>query len=91
MEKKPIDIIKEKRTVPEALRSLRKEYNQIRKQIKETLKTGAKTIPEIAQSTGITAAEVTYHLMTMRKFGEVEAGEPDDMDEYYYYQLKSDK
>jgi len=31
---------------------------------------------------------VMYYLMTLRKYGDVETGEIDDMDEYYSYKRK---
>jgi Fic family protein len=65
-----------------------KTYNSIRKKIKQALEGKELTIPGIAEATGIEQAEVTYYLMTMRKFGEVEHVEDDDVDEYYCYRLK---
>jgi len=85
---KTIDIIKEKRSVPDSLKEKRKAYNDVRKKIKKALAEGPKTIPQIANETGIPSHIITYTLMTCRKYGEIETGEPDDMDEYYYYQLK---
>jgi len=85
---KTIDIIKEKRSVPDSLKEKRKAYNDVRKKIKKALAEGPKTIPQIASETGIPSHIITYTLMTCRKYGEIETGEPDDMDEYYYYQLK---
>lgn len=85
---KTIDAIKEKRNVPESLKEKRKEYNNVRKMIKKSLANEPKTIPQIARETGIPSHIVTYTLMTCRKYGEIETGEPDDMDEYYFYQLK---
>jgi hypothetical protein len=87
-ETKTIDIIKEKRSVPDSLKEKRKAYNDVRKKIKTALAEGPKTIPQIATETGIPSHIITYTLMTCRKYGEIETGEPDDMDEYYYYQLK---
>ena len=85
---KTVDVIKEKRSVPDSLKEKRKTYNEIRKKIKKVLANGPRTIPQIAEETGIASHIVTYTLMTCRKYGEIETGEPDDMDEYYYYQLR---
>jgi predicted transcriptional regulator len=74
--------------VPDSLKEKRKAYNDVRKKIKKALAEGPKTIPQIATETGIPSHIITYTLMTCRKYGEIETGEPDDMDEYYYYQLK---
>ncbi len=84
--KKTIDHIKEKRTVSEELTKKRKEFTRIRKLILKSLETEPKTIPQIAQESELPLDVVTYNLMTLRKYGEIETGEIDDMDEYYYYQ-----
>ncbi len=84
---KTIDQIKQKRTVSSELKEKSKKYVQMKKAIKKALETGEKTIPEIASETGINQEDVTYYLMTMRKFHEVVEGEIDDMDEYFYYKL----
>ena len=85
--KKTIDVIKERRIVPEALMKKRKDYNDVRKSIKRVLSDGPKTIPQIADETGIASSVITYTLMTCRRYGEIETGELDDMDEYFSYYL----
>lgn len=85
---KTIDVIKEKRKVPEGLMEKRKEYNDVRKLIKKALGDGPKTIPQIANETGISSSVITYTLMTCRRYGEIETGELDDMDEYFTYYLR---
>jgi len=89
--KKTIDHIKEKRTVSEELTKKRKEFTRIRKLILKSLETEPKTIPQIARESELPLDVVTYNLMTLRKYGEIEAGEIDDMDEYYYYKLVEKK
>ena len=89
MEKtKTINIIKEKRTVPEHVKQRMKEFNKIKKAIKNSLKDGQKTIPEIAEATELPQDVVTYNLMTLIKYGDIIAGEIDEDDEYFYYKLK---
>ena len=89
MEKtKTIDIIKEKRTVPEHVKQRMKTFNKIKKTIKNSLKEGQKTIPEIAEATELPQDVVTYNLMTLIKYGDIIAGEIDEDDEYFYYKLK---
>ncbi len=83
-----IDHMKKRREVPGAVRERMKEFRRIKKMILETLKAGPVTIPEIAEKTGLGAGVVTYHLMTLRKFGAIETDRVDDMDEYYYYRIK---
>jgi Fic family protein len=85
---KTIDIIKEKRQVSEEVKEKLKYTRKINKEILNALKGKDKTIPEIAKETKIESHVVTYHLMTLLKYGKIEVGEIDDMDEYYFYKLK---
>ncbi len=89
--KKTIDHIKQKRTVPGELKKSRKEDVRIKKLITKALKSEPRTIPRIAKETGLPAGVVTYHLMTLRKYGEIEVDRIDDMDEYFFYKLKAEK
>jgi hypothetical protein len=85
---KTIDEIKKIRQASPEAQAKRKEYADIRRIIKKSLESGDKTIPEIVAETKLNPETVTFYLMTMRRFHEVEVGEIDDMDEYYYYKLK---
>ncbi len=87
-ENRTVDIMKKKRKVPGEVREGMKNFNRIKKTILEVLREGPATIPGIAGKTGMSQHIVTYHLMTMMKYGVVEADRPDDMDEYYYYRVK---
>ncbi len=83
-----INVIKEKRGVSEELKEENKRYNRIKRAVLKSLENGKKTIPEISSETGIAPEIVTYNLMTSLKYGSVVVEDIDDMDEYYYYQLK---
>lgn len=85
---KTLDELKKTRKPTEEAQAKRKQYTNIKKLIKNSLKDGDKTIKEIAADTGLELDTVTFYLMTMRKYHEVEVGEIDDMDEYYFYKLK---
>lgn len=89
--RKTIDYIKEKRVVSEEVKEKRKEFVRLKKLILKVLESGDKTIPEIANETKLPLPVVTYTLMTLRKFGDVETGEIDDDDEFFYYKLKTKK
>jgi DNA-directed RNA polymerase specialized sigma subunit len=86
--KRTVDQMKKEREVSAGLRERVKETAGIKKRIKLALEGKELTILEIAAETGINPEEVTYHLMTMRKFGEVEFVDDDDVDEYYSYRIK---
>ena len=64
-----------------------RESNRIRRQIVDLLKAGPKTVPEIADATGIPSPTVFWHLMSMRKYGKVVEGE--ERDSYFEYALGS--
>ena len=83
-----IDVAKKERQVPAAVKEELKQFNRMKRSIRQALAEGPLTIPELAEKLGITKAEATYYLMSLRKYGLVTAGEQDDMDEYYVYQLK---
>ena len=83
-----IDIAKKERQVPAAVKEELKQFNRMKRSIRQALSEGPLTIPELADKLNITKAEATYYLMSLRKYGIVTAGEQDDMDEYYFYQLK---
>jgi ferredoxin len=66
-----------------------KEYPQIWKGILATMNGSKKTIPEIAEEMKEKQELVTYHLMTMNKYGVVQPAGMDEDDEYYYYSIKN--
>jgi len=88
---KTIDVMKEKRKVSETVRNNLKAFNKLKKKILKSLEAGEKTIPEIAKEMEDDIDAITYNLMTLLKYGFIEAGELDDDDEYYYYKLKKKK
>ncbi len=83
-----IDIAKKERQVPAAVKEELKQFNRMKRAIRQALAEGPLTIPELSDKLSISKAEVTYYVMSLRKYGIVTAGEQDDMDEYYFYQLK---
>ncbi|MBL7111147.1 MAG: ArsR family transcriptional regulator [Bacteroidales bacterium] len=83
-----IDQVKKERQVPTMVKEELKQFNRMKRAIRTALEEGPKTIPELAGELDLSPAEVTYYLMSLRKYGVVMTGELDDMDEYYYYQLK---
>ena len=85
---KTIDHIKKIRTVSDEVKAKRKEFNRIKKLILKALTPGPKSIPQLAKEIDLSIDVITFHLMTLRKYGDVETGEIDDMDEYFSYKLK---
>jgi predicted transcriptional regulator len=83
-----LDIVKKERKVSALVKDELKQFNRMKRAIRQALEDGPLTIPELADKLNIGKAEATYYLMSLRKYGLVSAGEQDDMDEYFYYQLK---
>lgn len=65
-----------------------KEYPQTWKNILETIGTEKKTIPEVVDILQIPPELVTYHMMTMNKYGVIIPAGTNDKQEYYYYKMK---
>ena len=75
------------RAVSKELLEKVKEDNHKKNDILSALKGEAKTIPEIVAITGLPEAEVTWWLMTLRRYGSVvETGEIVDYSYYKYAQ-----
>jgi len=83
-EKRPIDILRESHGgVSDELKAYFKEQNQVRKALIEAFKQGAETVPELADRTKLDPSRVLWHVMAMKKYGQVvEAGEKGDYPTY---------
>ncbi len=82
--------LKEKHPVPRTVTEHLKYFTRTKKSILNTLKEGDMTVPQIAEKLKIPTEEVMFQLMSLLKYGLVTTGEIDDMDEYFYYQIKGD-
>lgn len=58
-----------------------------RDRVAEVLRTGPKTLPEIAEALGRPSHEVTKWVMAMRRYGQVRDLPKSRTDDYYQYQL----
>jgi len=88
--KAPAHILRDRRGgVPQALLELTRRQAAIRKQITKVLLEGPKTVPDLAAASGFPAHEVFWHLMAMKKYGEIVEGE--ERDGYFEYGLKEKK
>jgi predicted Rossmann fold nucleotide-binding protein DprA/Smf involved in DNA uptake len=85
---KTLNLVKDKIQVSEQAKQRRKTYSAMKKQLLAALEEGPMTVPELAKATQLPINEVTYYLMTLRKYGDVKTGEIDDDDEFFYYELK---
>ena len=62
-----------------------KENRKAVKAIKEQLRDEARTVPEIAEATGLASAEVIWFIATLKKYGEIVEGDKDGG--YFRYYL----
>ncbi len=69
--------------------ALLKEQNALRKQINQAVKDAPKTIPQIAESTGLPTNEVLWHITAMKKYDLIVEADMDG--EYYLYQQEEAK
>lgn len=83
-----VTILKETRKASETGKEAIKAYTRMKRKILEILKEEPKTIPQIAKEAELNIDEITYYLMSMRKYGLLTVANIDDDDEYYFYQLK---
>ncbi|HSK10492.1 MAG TPA: hypothetical protein VK911_13015 [Vicinamibacterales bacterium] len=85
--KRPIEILRERQGgISKELKEYFNTQQRIRKALKAALQAGPKTVPQIAAESGVEAAAVLWHLMAMRRYGEVTDGP--EQDGYVLYRLK---
>jgi len=84
---KTFKYLREKREVTQKAKDNLKQFTRFKKEIVESLKEKDMTIDELTVKTGMPKHEVVYYLMTLIKYGYVQVGNIDDMDEYYTYKL----
>ena len=80
--------LREKQGVSQVAKDNLKAFNTIKKAILEALKESDLTINELTQKLNMPKHEVVYYLMSLIKYGFIQTGEVDDMDEYFSYKLK---
>lgn len=84
--KKPIQVLRDRHGGMSAdLKEYVKDQNKTRKAIKESLKGGAKTIPQISGDTGLESDKVVWHIMAMKRYGDIL--EADRSGDYFKYEL----
>lgn len=80
--------LREKREVTQAAKDNQKQFSKIKKSILEALQESDLTIEQLTQKLNMPKHEVVYYLMSLVKYGFVQTGAVDDMDEYFSYKLK---
>ncbi len=85
--KRSIDILREKRGgASEALKEYVKNQHRVKKLLHDALKTGPMTVPQLAARCQLDPSLLLWHLMAMRRYGEVVEGR--EQNGYFLYLLK---
>jgi hypothetical protein len=85
--KRPLEILRERRGgMSKELKEYFNAQQRVKKAIRAALATGPKTVPQIAGESGTPPADVLWHVMAMRRYGEVVDGA--EQDGYVLYRLK---
>ena len=83
----PIKVLRERHGGMSAeMKEYYKELNSIRKQLFDALKAGPMTVPELASKCALKSETTMWHVMAMRRYGEVV--EDKTQGDYYSYRLK---
>lgn len=80
--------LREKHPVSDKVKEQLKQFTRIKKSILEHLREKEMTIAELSEKLSMPREEVVYYLMTLMKYGLIQLGNIDDMDEYYTYKIK---
>jgi len=85
-EKKPIAVVRQRRGgVPRELVERNRRQTADRRRIVEALRSGPKTVPEIAAQANVPPHETLWHLMSMKKYGKLVEGQ--QQGDYFEYAL----
>ena len=74
-------------SIPKQVVELNNQNTKLQRQVKKALEDGPKTTLEVSEVTGLPVQDVFWHLMALRKYGEVVEGE--ERDSYFEYALNS--
>lgn len=85
--KRPIEILRERKGgISKELKESFNEQQRIYKALRKALEAGPRTVPQLADECGIPSPTVMWHLMAMRRYGEVLDGP--EQNGYLLYVLK---
>jgi predicted transcriptional regulator len=73
-----------RQTIENASRRM-KAQKKVIDAIREQLQEGGRTVPELAEGTGISTSEVMWTIAALKNYGEITEGEKDGS--YFRYQL----
>lgn len=84
------ELRKQHRESVKAAQALLKEQQSKRKAISRAMQGEPKSVPQIAEATGIPAHGVLWYVAAMKKYGDVAEAGQDENYEYYLYTLNQE-
>ncbi len=70
--KRPIEVLRDRRGgISNEMKAYVSNQQKVYKALRAALKAGPRTVPQLAAECHIPAPEVMWHLMAMRRYGEV--------------------
>ncbi len=85
--KRPIEILRDRQGgLSKELKEYFNEQQRIYKALRAALKTGPKTVPQLARECALDPPKAMWHLMAMRRHGEIL--EDAEQEGYLLYRLK---
>ncbi len=80
--------LRERREVSQAAKDKMKKFNKVKQAILKALKEEEMTIHQMAQTLNMPENEVMFWIMSLLKYGYIQTGTLDDMDEYFTYKIR---
>ncbi|MBA7538697.1 hypothetical protein ES705_30974 [subsurface metagenome] len=80
--------LRKKTGISQAAKDNLKQFSKMKKSILDALQESDLTIEQLTQKLNMPKHELVYYLMSLVKYGYVQTGAVDDMDEYFSYKLK---
>ncbi|MDP8218272.1 MAG: PCI domain-containing protein [Candidatus Theseobacter exili] len=84
---KTFKYMREKREVSQAAKDNLKKFNRIKKTVMEALQENELSIDQLTKILDMPKDEVVFYVMSLVKYGFVQTGTIDEMDEYFSYKL----
>jgi len=80
--------LRDKREVSQSAKDKLKKFNRIKKSVLDSLRESDLTIDQLTRILNMPKDEVVFYVMSLVKYGFIQTGTIDDMDEYFSYKLK---
>lgn len=80
--------LRERREVSQAAKDKMKQFNTVKKTVLKALKEEEMTVHQMAKTLNMPENEAMFWIMSLLKYGYIQTGTLDDMDEYFTYKIR---